>query len=92
MYPEYSVVSGIFRKVSPFMGFPFTIAAFIIIIIGGLGNLVGGLAGAFLLAAIEVYGVVLTTASMRSILIYGVFIGVLLWRPKGLFGNVRGLK
>ena len=80
------------EQVSPFMGFPFTIAAFVVIIIGGLGNLVGGLAGAFLLAAIEIYGVVLTTASMRSILIYGVFIGVLLWRPKGLFGNVRGLK
>ncbi len=80
------------EQVSPFMGFPFTIAAFVIIIIGGLGNLVGGLAGAFLLAMIEVYGVVLTSASMRSILIYGVFIGVLIWRPQGLFGGRRGLQ
>ena len=69
----------------------FTIAAFVIIIIGGLGNLVGGLAGAFLLAMIEVYGVVLTSASMRSILIYGVFIGVLVWRPQGLFGGKSGV-
>ena len=80
------------EQVSPFMGFPFTIAAFVVIIIGGLGNLAGGLVGAFLLAFIEVYGVVLTTASMRSILIYGVFIAVLIWRPKGIFGNKRGLK
>ena len=80
------------EQVSPFMGFPFTIAAFVIIIIGGLGNLVGGLAGAFLLAMIEVYGVVLTSASMRSILIYGVFIAVLIWRPQGLFGGRRGLQ
>ncbi len=80
------------EQVSPFMGFPFTIAAFVVIIIGGLGNLAGGLAGAFLLAFIEVYGVVLTTASMRSILIYGVFIAVLIWRPKGIFGKERGIK
>ena len=74
------------EQVSPFMGFPFTIAAFVVIILGGLGNLMGGLAGALLLAVIEIYGVALTSASMRSILIYGVFIGVLVWRPQGLFG------
>ena len=78
------------EQVSPFMGFPFTIAAFVVIIIGGLGNLVGGLAGAFLLAVIEIYGVALTSTSMRSILIYGVFISVLVWRPKGLFGGKSG--
>ncbi len=77
------------EQVSPFMGFPFTIAAFVVIILGGLGNLAGGLAGALLLAFIEIYGVALTTAGMRSILVYGVFIGVLIWRPQGLFGSGR---
>jgi len=77
------------EQISPFMGFPFTIAAFVVIILGGLGNLYGGLAGAFVLAIIEVYGVAFTSASMRSILIYGVFIGILVWRPHGLFG-LRG--
>ncbi len=77
------------EQITPFMGFPFTIAAFVVIILGGLGNLLGGLAGAALLAVIEVYGVALTSTSMRSILIYGVFIGVLVWRPRGLFGARR---
>ncbi len=78
------------EQITPFMGFPFTIAAFVVIILGGLGNLLGGLAGALLLAVIEVYGVAVTSTSMRSILIYGVFIGVLVWRPRGLFG-ARGV-
>ena len=78
------------EQVSPFMGFPFTIAAFVVIILGGLGNLFGGLAGALLLAVIEIYGVAVTSTSMRSILIYGVFIGVLVWRPRGLFSS-RGV-
>lgn len=77
------------EPVSPFMGFPFTIAAFVIIILGGLGNLTGSLIGGFLLGAIETYGVALTSASYRSILIYGVFIAVLVWRPQGLFGGSR---
>lgn len=77
------------EQISPFSGFPFTIAAFVVIILGGLGNLYGGLIGAFLLAGIEVYGVALTSAAYRSILVYGVFIGVLLWRPQGLLGGQR---
>ena len=83
-----SLISMI-QQVSPFMGFPFTIAAFVVIILGGLGNLMGSLIGGFLLAAIETYGVALTSASFRSILIYGVFIAVLVWRPQGLLGGPR---
>jgi branched-chain amino acid transport system permease protein len=77
------------EQVSPFMGFPFTIAAFVVIILGGLGNLTGSLAGGFVLGAVETYGVALTSASYRSILIYGVFIAILLWRPQGLLGGRR---
>lgn len=75
------------EQVSPFMGFPFTIAAFVVIILGGLGNLYGGLIGAMVLAFVEVYGVALTSSSYRSILVYGVFILILLLRPQGLFGG-----
>lgn len=81
------VLISMTEQVSPFMGFPFTIAAFVVIILGGLGNLYGGLAGAMLLAFVEVYGVALTSSSYRSILVYGVFIAVLLLRPQGLFGG-----
>jgi len=77
------------EQISPFIGFPFTISAFVVIILGGLGNLYGGLVGAMLLAFIEVYGVALTSSSYRSILVYGVFIAILLWRPQGLFGGRR---
>jgi branched-chain amino acid transport system permease protein len=75
------------EQISPFMGFPFTIAAFVIIILGGLGNLTGSLLGGFVLGALETYGVALTSPNYRSILIYGVFILVLLIRPHGLLGR-----
>jgi branched-chain amino acid transport system permease protein len=75
------------ETVSPFGGFSYTIAAFIVIILGGLGNLTGGILGSIVLAIIEIYGVALTSPSFRSILIYGVFIAILFLRPQGLLGR-----
>lgn len=75
------------ESVTPFGGFPYTIAAFVIVILGGLGSLAGSLAGALILAVVEVYGVVLTSAAYRSILVYGLFIAILLVRPQGLLGR-----
>lgn len=77
------------EQISPFMGFPFTIAAFVVIILGGLGNITGGIAAGFLLGALETYGVALTSSAYRSILIYGVFVLILLLRPQGLLGARR---
>ncbi len=75
------------ETITPFSGFPFTIAAFIVIILGGLGSIGGGLIGALVLAAVEVYGSALTSPAYRSILLYGVFLLVLFVRPQGLFGR-----
>lgn len=75
------------QTISPFMGFPFTVSGFVIIILGGLGNLAGSIFGATILAAVEVYGVTLISPSFRSILVYGVFIAALLLRPQGLLGR-----
>jgi branched-chain amino acid transport system permease protein len=74
-------------QINPFIGFPFTIAAFVVVIMGGLGSLGGGILAAIVLGLIETYGVALTTATWRSILLYGIFVAVLLFRPQGFFGS-----
>lgn len=75
------------ERITPFSGFPFTIAAFFVIILGGLGSIGGSVLGALLLACVEIYGSALTSPAYRSILLYGVFIVVLFFRPQGLFGR-----
>jgi len=75
------------EQFSPFVGFPLTIAGFIVIIMGGLGNLMAGLAAALLLGVIETYGVALTSATFRSVLLYGVFVLVLVLFPNGLLSR-----
>lgn len=77
------------EQITPFMGFPFTISAFVVIILGGLGDILAGVVAAFLLGAVEIYGVALTSANLRSVLVYGVFVGALLLRPQGLIGKAR---
>jgi branched-chain amino acid transport system permease protein len=73
------------EQITPFMGFPYTIAAFVVVIMGGLGNVAGGVVAAMLLGVIQTEGVALTSSNYRSILLYGVFVGVLILRPQGLF-------
>ncbi|MET0507643.1 MAG: branched-chain amino acid ABC transporter permease [Burkholderiaceae bacterium] len=85
------VLMSMLEQFSPFSGFPFTIAGFIVIILGGLGNLVAGLLAALLLGMIETYGVALTSANLRSVLLYGTFVAALVLFPNGLLSR-RGAR
>jgi branched-chain amino acid transport system permease protein len=72
-------------EITPSMGEPYTITALIVIVLGGLGNVLGSLLGGFLLGLIEAFGMHFTSPSLKMVLSYGVLISVLLLRPKGLF-------
>jgi len=74
-------------EISPAMGEPYTVTALIVIVLGGLGSTVGALAGGFLLGVVEALGMHFTSPSLKMLLSYGVFIAVLLARPKGLFAR-----
>ena len=78
---------SMFYEVTPFMGMPYTIIAFIVIVLGGLGNIFGSLLGGFVLGLLETIGVSITSPGLRPILSYSVFILVILLRPKGIFGR-----
>lgn len=83
------VLVSMTEQISPFMGFPFTVTAFVVIILGGLGNVLGSLISGLLLGVLETFGVAFAGPSYRSIMVYGVFIAVLLLRPQGLLGPGR---
>ena len=78
---------SMFYEITPFMGLPYTIIAFVVIVLGGLGNIFGSLIGGFLLGLLETVGVSLTSPGLRPILSYSVFILIILLRPKGIFGK-----
>jgi branched-chain amino acid transport system permease protein len=80
------VLVSMTEEISPFMGFPLTVTAFVVVILGGLGNVLGSLIGGLLLGVLETFGVTIVGANYRSIMIYGVFIVILIVRPQGLLG------
>ena len=71
--------------VSPSMGEPYTVTALIVITLGGFGSMPGALVGGLALGVVEALGMHFTSPSLKSLLSYGIFITVLLWRPNGLF-------
>ncbi len=73
--------------ISPSMGEPYTVTALIVITLGGFGSMGGALAGGLLLGVIEAVGMHYTNPSLKALLSYVVFIGVLLLRPEGLFAR-----
>ncbi len=73
--------------ISPSMGEPYTVTALIVITLGGFGSMGGALAGGLLLGVVEALGMHFTNPSLKALLSYLVFIGVLLLRPEGLFAR-----
>lgn len=73
--------------ITPSMGEPYTVTALIVITLGGFGSMGGALAGGLLLGVIEALGMHFTNPSLKALLSYAVFIGVLLWKPNGLFAR-----
>ena len=60
--------------------------AFVVVILGGMGSFVGALIGGFLVGVVESLGGLYLGESLGQIGIFAIFIGVVLFRPQGMFG------
>jgi branched-chain amino acid transport system permease protein len=57
---------SLFSQIWPFMGFSYTVTGFVVIILGGLGNIYGSVIGGLLLGVLETFGVTIVGANYRS--------------------------
>jgi branched-chain amino acid transport system permease protein len=73
--------------VQPLLAPEFTLLSFVIVIVGGLGNLMGALAGGVLIGVSEALAGFFLVPSMKSMFSYGLLILVLLIRPQGILGR-----
>ncbi len=72
--------------VHPHFGGSFTMMAFIIVVLGGMGNLLGGFIGAFVIGLVTSLSAALTSTEIADIIALVIFIAVILIRPQGLLG------
>jgi branched-chain amino acid transport system permease protein len=75
--------------VTPSLGPQYTLLAFVIVIVGGLGSMLGALVGGVLIGVSEALAGLLISPSAKSMLSFGLLIVVLIVRPQGLFGRRR---
>ena len=75
--------------VDPYIGLTFILTAFVVVILGGMGNYVGALIGGLIVGLAEAFGAVVFPASLKQMVTYVIFILILLFRPTGLFGKRR---
>ena len=73
--------------VTPTLGPAYTLLAFVIVITGGLGSMLGALLGGVLIGVTEALGGVLFTPSAKSMFAFGLLALVLLFRPQGILGR-----
>ena len=73
------------------MGFQATLKGVVALLIGGLGNVPGAIAGSLLLGLVESYGVAMFGTSYRDLFAFVLLLAFLVWRPNGLFSSNRRL-
>ena len=81
-----SLISMAF-ELTPFIGLGYTVTALVVIILGGLGNMLGSLVAGIVLGVVETAAVYLTEYDIRPIVSYGVLSLILLLKPSGLLGR-----
>ena len=81
------VLVSMFLPFSASMGTMFAMKALIVVIMGGVGNLMGCLAAGMLLGFAETLVASFVDPGLTLAVNYGVFLLVLLLRPTGLFGR-----
>ena len=72
---------------TPALGPAYTLLAFIIVIIGGLGSMPGALLGGVLIGLSEALAGLVFTPSAKSMFSFALLVVVLLVRPQGLLGR-----
>ncbi len=74
---------------SPHIGHDFTLTAFVVVILGGMGNLLGALVGGLILGVAESVATLFWPATMKQVVSFGILVIIMLFRPQGLFGGKK---
>ncbi len=71
----------------PTMGSMPLLIAFVVVVVGGMGNVQGAVVGGFLIGIVESLGGAYISSDYKNAFAFIILIGVLLIRPQGLFGR-----
>jgi branched-chain amino acid transport system permease protein len=74
-------------RMIPTMGSAYSVIAFVIVVLGTMGNFVGALFGGLIIGVVEAYAGFFLGGDVKIIASMMIFILILLFKPSGLFGR-----
>lgn len=72
--------------VFPSIGTSFVMVAFVVVVLGGFGNIIGAMIGGLIIGLVESFSSYYFTAELSQAFYYFIFVTVLIFRPQGLMG------
>lgn len=73
----------------PQVGSAFTLRAFVIVVLGGMGSIVGATLGGIIIGVTESLAAVYIASGLKELVVFVLFLGLLLFKPSGLLGKSR---
>ncbi len=73
----------------PQVGAAFTLKAFVIVVLGGMGSVVGATLAGVLIGVTESLAAVYVASGLKELVVYVLFLALLLVKPSGLLGKTR---
>jgi branched-chain amino acid transport system permease protein len=77
-----------FYYVSPTVGANFALIAYVTVALGGFGSLFGALVAGLLIGEVEALTALLVEPSLKQVGMFAIYLAVLMFRPRGLFGTL----
>lgn len=85
------IILMIYYPVTPHTGILFLPLAFVAVVLGGMGNVLGAFVGGIIIGVVQQLTAVYVAYQLQNAGLLLVFIAILLVRPSGLFGKRGGL-